>query len=226
MSDTKTYTITPISSESITSLPGDWTTNDYRKLLELTEYGDTSDLSDKELKEMAYMSIADLDKSDAAELLIKYVFPEGELTPGQIHQSSHDMETERLWEEYPEPKQHRNFFRVGSLLHAAYNGGHPKPDGIEVVVKITAADAEDAESINPPSAALLLRLLAPAMNSHALLHRLYEDELKEGDFAAAANLVYSITAKPAGENSYEVTALSTDYWLEDFAPVGKYEVTI
>ncbi|MBB4078642.1 hypothetical protein GGR28_001255 [Lewinella aquimaris] len=217
------FTITPVSSEELPELPGDWTTDDYRKLLELTEYGDTSDLSDKEIQEMTFMSVADLAKPEAAKLLIDYVFPKDALTPGQIQNSSHEMDTERLWEEYPEPQHHRNFFRVGSLLYAAYNGGHPKPDGRQVVVNITAKNEEGAQLLEHPKPAFLLRLLAPAMNSHALLHRLYEDELKSGPFPAAANIIWSVESKPIGDHAFEVTLLSTDYWLEAFEPVGEYE---
>lgn len=224
--DRHTFTVTPVSSESIRQLPGDWTTEDFRNLLNLTEYGDTSGLSDTDLKDMAFMSVADLDKPEAAQLLMEYVFPKDALSPGQIQNSCHEMDTERLWEEYPEPKHHRNFFRVGSLLYAAYNGGHPKPDGREVKVRITAAEKEGAELLINPLPALLLRLLAPAMNPHALLHRLYEDELKEGDFKAAANLLYGIESTMEEGNTFAVTILSTDYWLEDFNPVGEYEVNI
>ena len=226
MTDTHTFTVTPVSSESILQLPGDWTTDDYRKLLDLTDYGDASELSEKEVQEMAFLSIADLEKSEAAELLIKYVFPEDALTPGQIQNSSHEMDTERLWEEYPEPKQHRNFFRVGSLLYAAYNGGHPKPDGREVVVKLSAKEEEAKALLQQPKPALLLRLLAPAMDGHALLHRLYDEEIKSGDFPAAENLIYFVKTKPADDGSVEVTVLSTDYWLEAFEPVGEYSVTL
>ncbi|CAH0999596.1 hypothetical protein LEM8419_00896 [Neolewinella maritima] len=226
MTDTHTFAITPVSSESIGELPGDWTTDDYRKLLELTDYGDASELSDKEVQEMAFMSIADLEKPEAADLLMKYVFPEDALTPGQRQNSSHEMDTERLWEEYPEPVHHRNFFRVGTLLYAAYNGGHPKPDGREVVFTVTAKDEEGAKRLQNPKAALLLRLMAPAMDGHALLHRLYEDELKSGEFAAAKNLLYQIKSEPQGERSFRITVYSTDYWLEDFVPAGPYEVTL
>ena len=225
MTDPHTFTVRPLSSEAIAELPGDWTTDDFRHLLDLTEYGDTSGMSDAELKEMAYLSIADLDKPEAAALLIRYVFPEGALTPGQVQNSSYEMDSERLWEEYPEPKHHRNFFRVGSLLYAAYNGGHPKPDGREVRIKITAKDAEGAALLSKPAPALLLRLLAPAMNPHALLHRLYEERLASGEFEAAADLLYAIESRPEGEHTFAVNVLSTDYWLKDFEPVGEYEVT-
>ncbi len=223
---THKFTVHPVTSESLLQLPGDWTTDDFRKLLELTDYGDASDLSDKEVQEMAYLSIADLPKNEAAELLMNFVFPKDALTPGQIQNSSHEMDTERLWEEYPEPKHHRNFFRVGSLLYAAYNGGHPKPDGRKVVLRLTAKTEEGAELLQSPEAALLLRLMAPAMDGHALLHRLYEDEIRGGEFPSAPFIVWSAAAQPQGEQSVAVTLFSTDYWLEDFNPVGEYEAEV
>ncbi|WP_116125826.1 hypothetical protein [Lewinella sp. IMCC34183] len=219
-----TFHLTSVTSEPLLQLPGDWTTDDYRKLLDLTEYGDTTALSDAELKEMAYMSLADLPKPEAAELLIRYVFPEDALTPGQIQNSSHEMDTERLWEEYPEPKHHRNFFRVGSLLYAAYNGGHPKPDGHRLIVDV-AGPGKAAELLADPDPALVLRLLAPAMDGHALLHRLYEDELAGTDFPAARHILYRVASEPTGEGAHRLTIDSTDYWLDDFNPAGPYEVT-
>ena len=223
---TQKFTVHLISSESLLELPGDWTTGDYRKLLELTDYGDASDLSDKELKEMAFMSIADLPKNEAAELLMNYVFPKDALTAGQVQNSSHEMDTERLWEEYPEPGHHRNFFRVGSLLYAAYNGGHPKPDGRKVVLQLTAQSDEGADLLQSPEPDLLLRIMAPAMDGHALLHRLYEDELKGSAFPSAPFIVWSAEATPQADNSVEVTLYSTDYWLEDFNPAGDYEAEV
>ncbi len=223
---TQKFTVHPVSSESLQQLPGDWTTEDYRKLLDLTDYGDASDLSDKEVQEMAFMSIADLPKHEAAELLINYVFPQGALTPGQIQNSSHEMDTERLWEEYPEPRHHRNFFRVGSLLYAAYNGGHPKPDGRKLVLQVGAKTEDGANLLTRPDPALLLRLLAPAMDGHALLHRLYEEELAGGKFAAAPFILYAVETAPREGKVIEVSMLSTDYWLEDFNPAGDYEAEV
>ncbi|PPK85681.1 hypothetical protein CLV84_2584 [Neolewinella xylanilytica] len=219
-----TFSVTSVSSEPLAQLPGDWTTNDFRQILALTDYGEVGDLSDKEIGEMAYLSLADLPKSEAAELLISYVFPEGSLTAGQIKNSSHEIDTERLWEEYPEPRHHRNFYRVGSLLYAAYNGGHPKPDGRRLVVNVTTTKA-GAPLLADPDPALVLRLLAPAMDAHALLHRLYEDELKGDAFPSAPYLLYRITSRQTAENSFELTIDSTDYWLADYRPAGTYEVT-
>ncbi len=207
-------------------MPGDWTTADYRNLLDLTEYGDSSGLSEDELKDMAYLSLAEMPKAEAAALLIGYVFPEGDLTPGQIQNSSHEMDTERLWEEYPEPRHHRNFFRVGSLLYAAFNGGHPKPDGRSVTIRIKAKDPDSNELLEQPDPALLLRLLAPGMDGHALLHRLYDDELRGGDFPSAPFLIWSADSKAAGDGEREIHVLSTDYWLEAFEPVGPYSVSV
>lgn len=218
-----TFAVTLLSSESLLQMPGDWTTEDYRQILTLTDYGDQEDMSDREIQEMAFMTIADLPKPEAAELLMEYVFADGALTEGQRKNSSHEMDTERLWEEYPEPRHHANFFRVGSLLYAAFNGGHPKPDGRRLVVQV-AAKGEGADLLQNPDPALVLRLLAPAMDGHALLHRLYEDELNGASFPAAANLLYRIAPRKLDDGSYELTIDSTDYWLADYRPAGTYEV--
>ncbi|WP_116107723.1 hypothetical protein [Lewinella sp. IMCC34191] len=220
-----TFVVSQVSTDSLLQLPGDWTTDDFREILSLTEYGDQSELSDKEIQEMAYMSLADLPKAEAADLLLSYVFPEGTLTKGQRQNSSHEMDTERLWEEYPEPEHHAGFYRVGSLLYAAFNGGHPKPDGRQLVIRVsTKQDAADL--LTNPDPALVLRLLAPAMDGHALLHRLYEDELKGGSFPTAKHILYRMESRPLEDDAFELTVYSTDYWLEDFRPVETYEATV
>ncbi|MGB3799160.1 MAG: hypothetical protein WA952_05050 [Lewinella sp.] len=220
-----TFVVSQVSSDSLMQLPGDWTTDDFREILNLTEYGDQSELSDKEIQEMAYLSLADLPKSEAADLLLSYVFSEDELTDGQRQNSSHEMDTERLWEEYPEPEHHAGFYRVGSLLYAAYNGGHPKPDGRQLVINVTAKE-DGADLLSDPDPALVLRLLAPAMDGHALLHRLYEDELKGSSFPSAKHILYRIESRAVESDTFELTLYSTDYWLEDFRPNGPYEATV
>ncbi len=210
------------SSKSLREIPGDWTMEDYRQLLTLTEYGDTSGLAPAELEEMAKMSLADLPKDEAALLLLDYVFPAGTLTRGQRQNSAHEMDTEVLWEEYPEPDKHRQFFRVGSLLYAAYNGGFPKPEARRLEISVVPQSPAGKELLKAPEPAFLLRLLAGGMDGHALLHRLYEDELTGRSFPAATAIIWDANAVPQ-ENGYLITIISTDYWLEAFQPRGAYE---
>ncbi len=219
------FTVTPEISSGLSEIPGDWTTRDYAEILRLTDYGEIRDLSDTDLRDMALMSLSDLPKNESAELLMNYVFPEGELTPGQVQNASHEMDTEKLWEEYPEPPRHRNFFRVGSLLYLAYNGGFPKPDARQLTVRVKPAGAEGKALLSRPAPALVLRLLAVGMDGHALLHRLYEDELKGEEFEAAEHIVWSVRSTPREDGTFTLDVLSSDYWLEAYDPGMTYECT-
>lgn len=209
-------------STALTEIPGDWTTRDYDQLLQLLDYGETDDLSEQEIKGMTELSLSDLEKNEASELLMNYVFPDGALTPGQIQNTSHEMEDEKLWEEYPEPALHRKFFRIASLLYRAYNGGFPKPDARKLSIHVVPE--KDSEVLmKKPTPAFVTRLLAAGMDGHALIHRLYEDELKSKHFPAATNIIWSVKSTPNGDGSFQFDVLSSDYWLEAYAPNTVYE---
>lgn len=216
-----TFTVAFKDTQALTEIPGDWTQPDYEHILQETEYGDFSGLSPKELEEMALMSLADLDKNEAAELLMNYVFTDGVLSRGQIQNASHEADTEKLWEEYPEPDKHRRFFRVGSLLYRAYNGGFPKPDARQIEVLVTPQKG-GAALLETPTPAFVARLLAAGMDDHALLHRLYDDELKGEHFPAATNLIWDVKSTPDGAGGYSLVVLSSDYWLEAYGPGENY----
>jgi hypothetical protein len=61
------------------------------------------------------------------------------------------------------------------------------------------------------------------MDGHALMHRLYDDELKSEHFDAAANIIWSVKSTPKGDGSYLFDILSSDYWLEAFKPANTYD---
>jgi hypothetical protein len=216
------FKVTLQKSIALTEISGDWTIKDYDQILELTDYGQSDDLDEQEVRGMALLSLADLEKNEAAELLMDYVFPEDALTSGQIQNASYEMEDEKLWEEYPEPAQHRNFFRVASLLYRAYNGGFPKPDARKLTIHVVPEKEADAW-MKKPTPAFTARLLAAGMDDHALIHRLYEDELKSEHFEAARNIIWSVKSTPNGDGSYQVDILSSDYWLEVYQPATTYE---
>lgn len=209
------YTVEVLKSESLMAIPGQWTTKDYANLLDEMEYGDTSDLTDDEIKGMALMSLSDLEKNEAAELLMNYVFTEEELNEGQVQNASHEMEDEVLWEEYPEPLLHPGFFRVGSLLYAAFNGGFPKPDARRLKLKVAAANENGKAALTKPGRAFMARLIAASLDGHALLHRLYENELKGDHFPNAAGIIWSVKSTTTPDDAFELTIISSDYWLKD-----------
>ncbi|WP_020571814.1 hypothetical protein [Neolewinella persica] len=217
-----TYTVQLLSSKKIREIPGDWTTKDYLQILELTEYGDTAELSPADAEEMAKMSLADMPKDEAALLLLNYIFPEGTLTKGQLENCAQEMDTESLWEEYPEPDKHRQFFRAASLLYDAFNGGFPKPEACRLELRITSVKTAGRTFLNDPEAAFLLRLLAAGMDGHALLHRLFEKELTGSSFPSAPFIIWETSVVIDGDD-HLITVTSSDYWLEAYNPVAVYE---
>lgn len=219
------YTVEVLKSEALMEIPGHWTTRDYDNLLDDMEYGDTSDLSDEEIKGMALMSLSYLDKDEAAELLLNYVFTEEEMNEGQIQNASHEMEDEVLWEEYPEPLLHPKFFRIGSLLYAAFNGGFPKPDARRLKLKVTALKEDGKPALSKPGRAFIARLLAAGLDEHALLHRLYEKELQGDRFPNAPGIIWSGKSNLSPDGSYELTVISSDYWLKDFRAGNSFEAS-
>lgn len=219
------YTVEVLKSEPLTEIPGHWTTKDYANLLDEMEYGDTSDLTDEEIRGMAMMYLSDLEKDEAAELLMNYVFTEEELNEGQVQNASHEMEDEVLWEEYPDPLLHRGFFRVGSLLYAAFNGGFPKPDARRLKLKVKAGTEDSRNALIKPGSAFIARLLAAGLDERALLHRLYENELKGDRFPNAPGIIWSAKSTPATDGAYELTVISSDYWLKNFRVGHVFQAT-
>lgn len=215
------YEVHPIKDRILTALPGDWNPADYRALLDLTAYGDTGELSDEELRDMAYLSVADLERPEAAKLLLEYRCGD-RLDAGHIQQAMHEMEDEKLWEEYPDMHAHAGLFSAGSFLYAAYNGGFPKPEARELTLEVSGREPEGFEALTDADPALLLRLLAPGMDDHALLHRLLGEQLKGEHFPEAAGIVWQYEVTPTEEKIATVRLLSSLYWLEDYRPVAQY----
>jgi len=66
-------------------LPNAWNDKNYRDLLEIMDYGDTSELTPDELKEMCLMSLTDNEPEDAAKIVLEYIFKD-RLTNGVLYQ--------------------------------------------------------------------------------------------------------------------------------------------
>ena len=217
-----TYQITPTADRTLSQLPDDWSAADYRTLLDRTDYGDTADLSESELREMAYLSVADLARPEAAGLLLDYRCGEL-LETGQIQNAQHEMEDEKLWEEYPDMAAHCALFSAGSFLYAAFNGGFPKPEARELTLTVAAKNDDAADALRTADPALLLRLLAPGMDAHALLHRLFEAQLQGTRFPEAEHILWQTEVTETAKHTFTVKLLSSAYWLEDYRPVDEYE---
>ncbi|WP_373518103.1 hypothetical protein [Pricia sp.] len=219
------YTLEPIKFQTIEELPHAWNDGDYKKLLDTAEYGDTSDLSSQELKEMCLLSISDNDPAEAAKLVLAYVFGE-RLNPGQIDNLSHEMETEKVWEEYAELSMHEEFFNATQLLYKAYNGKFPHPEAVRFKMKVTSKEKTGMEIFEKDTEACLIRLLVQGMPENTLINRLFDDELKGGDFKDAKDIIWQYTEEAAENNSQVFEIISSTYWFNDLKYAETFEAII
>ena len=220
-----TYTVERLSFQSLTELPTAWQNPDYLALLRQLDYPNPETLAPAELKEMAQMALTDLEPAAAAEAVLTYLLAD-ELTAGQLEQLAHQMETEKLWEENPELRLHPAFFNATQLLYTAYNGKFPHPQAVEFRVKITAPTPADLAVFDPEPAVPLLRLLAQGLSDHALVHRLFSEQLAGGEFPSAPLVLWQRTPGEKTADSVVFDVVSSAYWLEEFKYADSYEATL
>lgn len=218
------FTVERLTFATLTELPNTWQNTDYRALLEKMNYDNPAGISEAEVKEMCLMSFTDLEPREAAETVLGYLYPE-ELNAGQIENLSHQMLTEKLWEENPELPLHKGFYQATQLLHDAYNGTFPATKAVEFQVKVTAENPEDLAVFATEPAAPLVRLLAPGLPDNALINRLFAPQLEGDAFAEAKSMLWQLTEKEKTANSITFDVVSSAYWLEDFKYADTYEAS-
>lgn len=205
-------------------MQGDWKTADYTALLDELEFGDSTGLGEAELREMCLMALQDIDPEDAPYIVLKHVVGD-KLREGQLRNVANEMPEEKLWEEYVEPAFHGQMFRVASLLYAALPAVFPKPDAVNVVLRIKGVAARDQGLFVPsPDASLLVRLLAGGMSDHAVLNRLFEDQIQGEAFPNATDMIWSASAAPAAGDAVELSVLSSGYWLDELERSDAFDV--
>ena len=208
---------------NLREIEGAWTRDDFAALLDAMEYGDQSGMSDDELREMCLLSLQDLEPDDAAYLVLKHVMGDA-LRQGQLRNMANEMLDEKLWEEYVDPEFHERLFNVGSLLFAAFPRTFPEPDAVRVNLEITCADAASRKLLTAsPSESFLVRLLADGMDDHAVLHRLYGEELKGTSFPNADQVVWIVRTEAVSEDIMAIEVISSGYWLDALERTRSYE---
>lgn len=210
---THSFLIESWKQKTITQLPDGWSVEDYHALLDLLEI---NDVPPTELKDYVLLGLGDLERPEAAKLVLTYLLADA-LNEGQIQNIAHELEEEKLWEEYADINLHKYFFQATELLYEAFNGGfpHPKAEAISLILKpIHPTSAEDVKDL---SAVSTLRLLSAGFDESSLLMRLFEEELKNGEFADAAGIIWHQTVKMITPDTFELTVVSSEYWFEDFA---------
>ena len=219
------YTVESIKFEIIEELPGAWNAENYMQLLDIMDYGDTSDLSPQELMEMCMLSLADYEPDEAASLVLQHIFGE-RLNKGQIDNLSHEMETEKVWEEYAELSMHEEFFNATQLLYKAYNGKFPHPEAIRYKMRLISKEKMGMEIFNEDVETTLVRLLVQDMPDNTLIKRLFDEELNGGEFKDAKDIIWQYSQESEEDNSRIFEIISSTYWFHDLKFAETFEATI
>ena len=211
-----------LNFKTIHELPNSWMAQNYIDLLEIMDYGDTSELPPEELREMCLMSLTDNEPEDAAKIVLEYVF-ENRLTKGQIDNISNEMSEEKMWEEYADLSLHENFFNVNQLLYQAYNGKFPHPQAIKFQVRLTAKDNNAFSIFKTSPEAPLIRLLVAGMPKNTLIYRLFEEQVEGEEFKDAEHIIWQFKIEYVNDKEVLVDIISSEYWFHDFKYVKDFE---
>ncbi len=222
---TNNFHVQLLDFSNLREIEGAWTSDDFAALLDAMEYGDQSGMGGDELREMCLMSLQDLEPEDAAYLVLKHDMGDV-LREGQLRNMANEMLDEKLWEEYVDPAFHERLFNVGSLLYAAFPRTFPEPDAVCVKLEVTSADAASGTLLTAsPNESFLVRLLGDGMDAHAVLHRLYGEQLTGSSFPNADEVVWIVRTEAIGEDVMNIEVISSGYWLDALDRTRSYEST-
>ena len=193
-----TYKVTINSVKSVSELPNYWTTEKLKQLLENLEFDGITGISDDQLRDYATMVLQDLDCADAARVLIDLTLG-NQLSNGKKQNISEEMESDRLWEEYPDLSCHEPIFNAQVLLSQAFpSTQQPEVNLIEATLQpIDTNSASHLKSLsqpNPPEA-FIVRCLAAASAVNAILIRLFEDQINGDQFPEAEHIVWQVQSE-------------------------------
>ncbi len=195
--------------KTVEELEGSWTNEDLIALLKVFGYAEAEQVKATELREYLFMAIADYEPHEAAALLLDYRLSE-ELEEGQIHNISHEMEREKVAENYSDINLHKALFEVNQLLYKAYNGTFPLTKA--TVILFEMKEAENTELTNE----FVVQALSKGLADNNLIHRLFDEQLAgKVAFPEADGIVWDLQSK--GNAQYVLT--TSEKWIgrDDFS---------
>lgn len=118
------------------------------------------------------------------------------------------MLKENVAEHYSDISFHSRLFDINEFLYKAYNGKFPHAMASVIKVKIEPHHKSDMV-INE---AIVIKCLAPMIDDHAVLKRLYKHQIAgEEEFDEAVDLIWYF--KSLGNQEYEI--ITSDYWINN-----------
>ncbi|MGB5489169.1 MAG: hypothetical protein WBN06_17390 [Lysobacterales bacterium] len=184
------YHVSILSIREVHTLAGIWNNDSLRTLLELAEVDDLGDITDGDLLEMCLMVLQDLGNQKAGELVLEVVFGD-RMRPGVRQNLVDDLQENEPWNDFADISQQHGIFIAVCLLHKAFPTRYGTPDAYVLRVRIQPRSSSGAAALEAARADWLIRLLACGMSEDSIVHRLFGDELKTGEFKDAPGLIWN-----------------------------------
>ncbi|MDH3486249.1 MAG: hypothetical protein OEM16_18700 [Myxococcales bacterium] len=210
---------------AVDDLPGAWTDDKYKEILERLDIPDAHNVPHEELPEMCAMALQDLEPLEASELTLD-VCLRGILKDGQIRNAAHDLRDEALWENYPDLQAHEPLFRGAWLVSKAFPQDFPTPTIARLDLRIAPLNEAARKRISQPlGEATLLRLLAQVMDSSSILLRMFGDQIRGGAFSEAEYLLWTVEHSRDGDG-VALRIHASRYMLRGLPDEGSFEVEL
>lgn len=221
----KTFIVKLLNFTNIQELPDFWSEKKYKNLLEVMEYGDTSEIPSNKLEKTCLESLNTYDPEEAAKIVLDYVF-NTRLRKGQVLSLSNEMLAEKIWEEYADLTMHEEFFNVNQLLYQAFSGQFPYPEAVQFRVHVTANEKNGLSIFKDFPEAALIRLLVAGMDKNTVIFRLFEEQIVGYEFKDAKNIIWQLKTEKIDDNQLIFDVISSSYWFDDFKFVDAFEAKI
>lgn len=204
------YSLKINAIRTVDELDGAWNDADFVALLTKFDYADADKLKQNELKDFLFMAISDFEPQEAAAIVLDYKLSEV-LTEGQIDNLSHEMQREKVSENYSDISIHKILFGVNQLLYKAYNGKFPKAKANVIDFEMRTELVDETEITKE----LVLQAFSIGLSDRNLINRLFKEQLEgKVPFPEAEGILWDLENK--GNAQYSVT--TSEKWLnrEDF----------
>lgn len=197
------------SIETINEIPSYWSEEDFKQLLNELDFPDAESVASDELREMLFMAITDFEPDEAAAILLQYKLGD-KLNKGQIQSLSHEMLTDKVAEEYPDPAFHFDLFNINQLLFKAYNGRFPNTEATILRMRIEPAKGHEMNEVSPK---LIIKALSGALTDHNLIRRLFQDQIDgKVPFTDAEKVLWQYEQESTDPQIIKL--ITSSYWLE------------
>ena len=194
--------------DTVNEVEGYWSDEDLIQLLDKFNYPDGATAEKKNLPELLEMAISDYEPNEAAEIVLRYKFPE-ELNEGQIQQIAHNMLIDKVCEEYPEIPMQGRLFHVNQLLFKAYNGKFPNAKASVVHFSMTPVEVDLAKVLTKEN---VLKLLNNGLSDRNLIKRLFDEQMTQNiPFPEAEGIVWELNTN----DNVNFTLVTSENWINN-----------